>query len=198
MKIVVIGATGTIGKAVADALAARHDVIRASRNGEARVDVEDATSVGALFDKVKSFDALVNCVADVSGAVGPLDNLRDDQLEIATRVQMAMVKLVRTAIKHVQDGGSITLTSGVLARLPRPGSSLPTMAAAGLEGFVRASALEMSRGVRINAVAPGAVKETMAQRGWDSTAGMPARTLANYYVSAVEGTMSGTIIVPTA
>ncbi len=198
MKIILIGATGTIGKAVADALAARHDVIRASRNGEARVDVEDATSVAALFDKVERFDALVNCVADVSGAAGSLDKLRDDQLEIATRVQMAMVKLVRTGIKHVQDGGSITLTSGVLARHPRPGSSLPTMAAAGLEGFVRAAALEMPRGVRINAVAPGAVKETMVQRGWDSTAGMPAKTLAGYYVSAVEGTMSGTIIDPTA
>jgi NAD(P)-dependent dehydrogenase (short-subunit alcohol dehydrogenase family) len=198
MKIVVIGATGTIGKAVADALASHHEVIRASRNGEARVDIEDAGSVAALFDRVQRIDALVNCAGDLSGALGPLDKLRDAQLEVVTRVMTAVVKLVRTGIKHVSDGGSITLTTGALASHPRPGTAAATMAGAGLEGFLRAAALEMPRGLRINAVSPGFVKETMERRGMDSTAGMSAKTLAGYYVSAVEGTMAGTIIDPRA
>lgn len=198
MKIIVIGATGTIGRAVADALAARHEVIRASRSGEARVDIEDAASVAALFDEVEKTDALVVCAANPARAFGPLDQLRDEQLELVTRLMIAQVKLVRMGLTHLRDGGSITLTTGALATRPRPGTSVLTMAGAGLEGFVRAAALEMPRGLRINAVSPGFVKETMEQRGMDSAAGMPAETLAGHYVSAVEGTMSGTIIDPTA
>lgn len=198
MKILVVGATGTIGRAVADALAVRHEVIRASRNGEARVDIEDAASVAALFAKVDKLDALVVCAASPAAAFGPLDQLRDEQLELVTRLLMAQVRLVRMVLAHVRDRGSITLTTGALATRPMPGTSLLTMAGAGLEGFVRAAALEMPRGLRVNSVSPGWVKETMEQRGMDSTAGMPATTLAAHYVSAVEGTMNGTIIDPTA
>jgi uncharacterized protein YbjT (DUF2867 family) len=50
MKIIVIGATGTIGKAVADALATRHEVVRASRRGETRVDLTNPASIATLFD----------------------------------------------------------------------------------------------------------------------------------------------------
>ena len=71
------------------------------------------------------------------------------------------------------------------------------MAGAGLEGFIRAAALDMPRGLRLNAVSPGWIKETMEHAGLDSRAGMPSRRLADFYVSAVEGTMTGTIIDPT-
>ena len=41
MKVVVIGASGTIGKAVAAALAPRHEVIAASRKSGEQVDLAD-------------------------------------------------------------------------------------------------------------------------------------------------------------
>ncbi len=69
MKII-IGATGTIGKAVAEALAARHEVLRASRKNTLRVDFEDAGSVAAMFDKIQNVDAVVSCGGHVRGERG--------------------------------------------------------------------------------------------------------------------------------
>jgi NAD(P)-dependent dehydrogenase (short-subunit alcohol dehydrogenase family) len=201
MKIVVMGATGTIGKAVADALAARHEVIRASRNSALRVDIEDTASLAALFDKVANIDAVVCCAPSVSSAMaarGPFGQLTDAQFELAVRRMMTQVRLVRTAMNRVRDGGSITLTTGALATRPLPAASALSLAGAGLEGFIRAAALDMPRGLRLNSVSPGWVKETMEQSGLDSTPGMPAKTLADHYVLAVEGAMTGRIIDPTA
>jgi NAD(P)-dependent dehydrogenase (short-subunit alcohol dehydrogenase family) len=104
---------------------------------------------------------------------------------------------VRAAMLRVRDGGSITLTTGQLATHPMPGASALTMAGAALEGFIRAAALDMPRRLRINSVSPGWIKETMEQAGLDSAQGMPARQLADFYVVAVEGTMTGTVIDPS-
>jgi NAD(P)-dependent dehydrogenase (short-subunit alcohol dehydrogenase family) len=198
MRIVVLGATGTIGRAVADALAARHEVIRASRKGEAQVDVDDAASVAALLERVGPIDALVSCAGDFSSAFGPLAQLGEAQLAVVKRALSTQLNLVQQGIKRLRDGGSITLTGGVLSRHPMPGTAAIAMAAASMEGFVLSAALEMPRGLRINCITPGWVKETMEQRGMDSSAGMPAKVLAGYYVSAVEGTMNGQIVDPTA
>jgi len=201
-KIVVIGATGIIGTAVAEALSVRHEVIRASRRGETRVDVEDPASVAALFDAVKDVDAVVSCATGTPerwhGLFGPLDQLGEPQLQDVFRAVAAQVKLVQACRTYLRPGGAITLTSGALARHPVPGSAVVTMMAAGLEAFVRAAALDLPRGLRINVVAPGWVKETMEKLGLDSSPGMPANTLAGYYASTVEGTINGAVIDPTA
>lgn len=201
-KIIVIGASGTIGTAVADALSARHEVIRASRHSKTRVDIEDAASVAALFDAVKEVDAVVSCATGTperwQGLFGPLEQLGESQLAAVFQAIVAQIKFVQLCRTHVRPGGAITLTSGALARHPVPGSAAVTTMAAGLEGFVRAAALDMPKGVRINAVAPGWVKETMEKMGLDSSPGMPAKTLAEYYVSTVEGTANGAVIDPTA
>jgi NAD(P)-dependent dehydrogenase (short-subunit alcohol dehydrogenase family) len=67
---------------------------------------------------------------------------------------------------------------------------------AALEGFVRAAALEMPRKVRINAVSPPWVKETMIKLAMDPTAGLAARDVANAYIAAVEGVQHGQILDP--
>jgi len=75
-----------------------------------------------------------------------------------------------------------------------PGSSAISMVNAGLEGFVRAAALELTRGIRVNVLSPIWVKETLEAMGRDSATGMPAAQVARAYVASVEGTMSGAVL----
>lgn len=194
MKIVVIGATGTIGKAVADALAKRgHEVIRASRKSAVRVDIEDASTVNALFEGRKDVDAVVSCAGGAGW--GPLGNLTDDDFALSLRYKlMGQVNVVRVAKDKVKDGGSITVTSGILATKPMPGSAAVSLVNAGLEGFVRAAGLEMKRGVRVNVVSPPWVKETLRSMKMDESHGLAAADVAKAYVVAVEGQNNGEVL----
>jgi len=194
MKIIVIGATGTIGAAVASALAARkHEVVRASRKGEVKVDIDDPATVRALFAAVKNADAVVSCAGNA--VFKPFAQLTDADYALCLRSKlMGQVGLARLATDHLNDGGSITLTTGVLAGKPMPGSAAISLVNAGLEGFVRAAALELPRRLRINAVSPPWVKETMVKFGMDPSPGLPAAAVAKAYVAAAEGAMQGEII----
>src|ERR1039458_4403318 len=150
MRIIVIGATGTIGSEVAKAFSLNnHEVVRASRNGDVKVTLEDAASIRAMFEKVRDVDAVISCAG--IAAFKPFAVLTDADYELGLRSKlMGQVSLARLAKDHLRDGGSITLTTGVLAMHPMQGSASVSLVNAGLEGFVRAAALEMPRRIRIN------------------------------------------------
>jgi NAD(P)-dependent dehydrogenase (short-subunit alcohol dehydrogenase family) len=131
-------------------------------------------------------------------AFKPFAALTDADYELGLRSKlMGQVLLARLATDHLSDGGSITVTTGILAMHPIPGSASVSMVNAGLEGFVRAAALEMPRKLRINAVSPPWVKETMVKLGMDPTPGLASATVAKAYVAAVEGSHQGKILDPT-
>ena len=72
MKILVVGASGTLGRAVAQHLGERHQVITAGRNsGEHRVDLRDDASVGALFAATGRIDAIVSAAGSVHFGPAP-------------------------------------------------------------------------------------------------------------------------------
>lgn len=194
MKIIVIGATGTIGAAVANALAAKkHEVVRASRQGDVKVNLEEQATIGALFAAVRNADAVISCAG--SAVFKPFAQLTDADYALGLRSKlMGQVGLARIAKDHLNDGGSITLTTGILAMQPMLGSASISLVNAGLEGFVRAAALELPRKLRINAVSPPWVKETMVKFGMDPTPGLAAADVAKAYVAAVEGAQQGEII----
>ncbi|HSU17464.1 short chain dehydrogenase [Longimicrobium sp.] len=195
MKVIVIGGTGTIGDPVADALVAKgHEVVRAARSsGDVRVDITSTASIEELFRAVGRFDTLVSCAG--SGAWKPLEQLTDEDFETSLHNKlMGQVNLVRRGLATVADGGSFTVTSGVLAHDPMPGSAAISLVNAGLEGFVRAAALEAPRGVRVNVVSPPWVSETLKAMGMDPSGGMPAAEVARAYVASVEGTQNGAVI----
>jgi len=194
MKVVIIGASGIIGKAVVQLLADDHDLVKVGhRSGDYRVDLGSKDSIKGLYDEVGSFDALISAAG--AAAFGSLDELTDDQFNLALNNKlMGQINLVRLGRHAVSDHGSFTLTSGMLAQHPMPGSASISTVNAGLEGFVRAAALEMPRGVRINAVSPVFVKETMEILGMDSTHGMPAQKVAPAYREAVESQRNGEIL----
>lgn len=194
MRIILIGGTGTIGREVAKALAVNNEVITASRSGGMlRVDISDPGSVEAMYLDAGAFDAVV-CAAG-NARFGPLDDLEYEDFLFSFRNKlMGQVNLVTIGRKQINDNGSFTLTSGILAREPMPGGSAVSMVNAGLEGFVRAAQLELERGVRVNIVSPVWVQETLLAMGNKLLEGMPAALVARAYVASVTGTMKGTVL----
>jgi NAD(P)-dependent dehydrogenase (short-subunit alcohol dehydrogenase family) len=193
MKVVVIGATGTIGASVVELLQAGHEVVRVSRSGPLRIDMTDPTSIEQLFVAVRDIDAVVCCA--VSVPLAPLATLSDrDFVDCLQGKLFGQVSLTRQALAHLNDRGSITLTSGKIPALS--GSTAGALANSGLEAFVRAAALEMPRGIRINVVCPGWVKETLTRMGNDGAEGIAAIEVARTYVNAVTGDQQGQILVP--
>lgn len=197
MKIIVIGATGTIGGAIVAALRPRHDVIAASRKGEHRVDILDKASISALLDHHRDAEAVISAAG--GAAWKPLAELTDAdfQRSLADKL-MGQVNVIREALSRVRDNGSIVVTSGVLGQSPMVGSAAVSLVNAGLEGFVRAAALEAPRGIRVNIVSPPWVSETLAAMKQDPAHGLPAAVVAKAYVAAVEGTARGETIRPSA
>ena len=198
MKILVVGATGTIGRAVVAALSGRHEIVEASRKSTPLgVDIAVPASIRAMFSAVRKVDAVV-CAAG-QAKFGPLDRLSDEDFGVSLRDKlMGQVNLVRFGMDSVRDGGCFVLTSGVLASQPMAGSAAISLVNAGLEGFMRAAALEAPRRIRVNAVSPGWVTETMKALGMDTAGGLPAAVVAQTYVKAVEGSMTGEVLSTAA
>ena len=193
MKVIVIGSTGIIGSAVVRALGGRHQVVGASRHGEPRVDLQDQTSIEALFRAVGDLDAVVCCAGDAS--FKPLAHLTDQDFASSLNNKlMGQVRVIRAALPVVKAGGSITVTSGTAAQRPSRGAAVYSLINAALEGFVRAAALEAPRSVRVNAVSPPWVDETLARLGLQAQEHLPAAQVAKAYVAAVEGKYQGAVL----
>lgn len=194
MKILVISATGTIGSAVVAALEPDHEVVQASRSGELAVDMADPASIDRLFATVSDVDAVVCCAA--SGRLAPLVSGSDEDFTAGLHGKLlGQVALVRRAARHLRDGGSVTLTSGAFTH-PTPGSAFGALTNAGLEAFVRAAAIELPRGLRVNVVSPGWVGGSARAAGVDAPDSLPAAVVAKAYVDAVEGVLQGQTIIP--
>jgi len=194
MKVIVIGASGTIGRAVVRALEGRHEVVQASAGkSPVKVDLASKESLAAMFKTVGRVDAVI-CAAGLA-AFNPLRELTDKDFALSCANKlMGQVNLVRTAMNYVNDRGTIILTAGILSRRPMKGSAAISMVNAGLEGFCRAAALEMPRCIRLNVVSPGWVTETLKLYKMDPAGGTPAEAVARTYVKALEGVMSGEVL----
>ena len=190
MKILLIGASGTIGKAVANRLGEGHELIRAGfSDGDVKVDLGSIESIKSMFTEVGHLDAVIS-TAGVAN-FGAFDQLPDDEYQLAlSNKLMGQVNLIRLGRGYMNQGGSITLTSGVLSREPMHGSVAVSMVNGALESFVKAAAIELNN-FRLNVVSPVFVKETMAMMGMDTSSGLSADDTAKAYVSAVMGTAHG-------
>jgi NAD(P)-dependent dehydrogenase (short-subunit alcohol dehydrogenase family) len=191
MRVLVIGATGTIGRAVVEALTGRHEVVLASRQRAGlKVDLTNADSIRAMFQATGPMDAVVCAAGEARFA--PLSKLSDDDFKFSlTSKLMGQVNVVRVGFEFVRDRGSLTVTSGILARTPMSGSAAVSLVNAGLEGFVRAAAGEAPRGIRVNVVSPPWLTETLQALGMDPAPGQPAAAVAQLYVRSVEGNQTG-------
>src|SRR3954470_10932478 len=194
MKILVVGATGTIGRAVADTLTHTHDVVRIGHNsGDVRISLESTDSIEKGLERLKPFDAVVSAAG--VAVFKPLTRLTDADFQTSlSNKLMGQVNLVRIGLKYINDRGSFTLTGGVLAIEPAAGGAAIGLVNAGLEGFARSAALDLPRNLRINVVSPPWVSETLEAMGQSPANGVPAVVVARAYVDAVEGAMNGKVL----
>ncbi len=194
MKVLLIGATGTIGQKVQECLAENHEVIPVGyKEGDYQVDIADKASIRKLFEQVGEVDAVISTTG--LAAFGPLNELTDEQFALAWNNKlMGQINILRVGQAFVRKGGVILLTSGMLANEPMPGSASVSAANGAINAFVKAAALELDEQLRINAVSPVFVKETMEMMGMDSRSGLSAADTAKAYQAALEGLMSGAVI----
>jgi NAD(P)-dependent dehydrogenase (short-subunit alcohol dehydrogenase family) len=193
MRVLIVGATGLIGKEIVRLVSPEHEVIGASRNGpDLFVDVADKASIVSMYQQIGSVDAVI-CAAGAA-KFAPLESLTDEDFafSLANKL-MGQVNLVRCSVGHVTQGGSLTLTSGILSLHPVTGSAVVGIVNAGVEAFVRSAALEL-RGIRINVVSPGWVSETLAAMGQASSAGTPAAVVAQAYKRSLVENITGQVI----
>jgi NAD(P)-dependent dehydrogenase (short-subunit alcohol dehydrogenase family) len=197
MKLILIGATGTIGQEVAAALSPRHEIISVTRHSKpVCADISSSASIRAMFEAVGPVDGII--CASGAARFKPLAQLDEEDFAFCLQNKlMGQVNLVREGLRRVRDGGVIVVTSGVLSRLPARGGSAISLVNAGIEAFVRGAALEASRGLRVNVVSPPWVSETLTKLGMDPKGGLPASIVARAYVRAVEGSMTGEVIEPS-
>jgi len=195
MKIVLIGASGTIGRAVQAELSQRHEVVSAnSTSGDFRVDIADPASIRQLYARVGEFDAVVSTAGKVH--FGPLEQFTAEQFDVGLRNKlMGQVSLVTLGLAHIRDGGSFTLTSGLLNEEPIRQGASASMVNGGLEGFVRSAAIELPRGLRINLVSPTVIEEALPAYGpfFRGVKGVPAAEAALGYARSVEGAQTGRV-----
>ncbi len=198
LRILLIGASGVLGRAIVAELSPRHDIVTAgSKTGDVRIDIADPASIEAGLKTAGPLDA----VACAAGAVNfhPLSAIKPAPLAQSsyglglTNKLMGQVKLALAARDHLNDGGSITLIAGVLSQTPIAYGSSASMVNAAVEAFARTAAIEMPRGIRINAVSPTVFEESMADygpffRGFDA---VPAARAARAFSRSVEGLETG-------
>lgn len=191
MRVLLVGATGLLGTEIKRTLESQHEVITASRKGsEISVDLSNKASIVAMFDKVGQVGAVV-CVGGAA-KFAPLDSLTDGDYEFTLENKlMGQVNLVRCAIGHVDEGGSVTLTSGILAQQPMVGSAAVSIVNAGVEAFARVAALELQGKLRVNVVSPGWVSETLESMGKDPSQGIAAADVAKVYKRAIDEAITG-------
>jgi NAD(P)-dependent dehydrogenase (short-subunit alcohol dehydrogenase family) len=190
MKIILLGASGIIGREIDKVLSRSHEIVRAGRNGDVKVDYTDTPSVKAMFEKVGKFDALITAVGRDS-AFKPYADLTNEDFEYGfQRKFMAQINLVRIGTPYANDDASFTLSSGYLSDYPNPASAATGPFNAAVDSFARTVGPMLPRGIRVNVVSPApVVSPDETGRGV-----VTASQAAVGYIKSIEGTMNGEVI----
>jgi len=197
VRVIVIGAAGAVGNCAVEALSGRHEVIRVGRSsGDIKADIEDIDSIRAMYREAGKVDAVVSAVGH--GHFGAVHEMTSEQfMQGINHKLLPQVNLVLEGFEFINDGGSFTLTSGVLNRDPIPGGSCAAAANGALDGFVLGAAVDMPRGIRINVVSPE-VLEVSRQRYEGFCPGhvhVTNEAVGLAYSKAVEGCLTGQVFI---
>ena len=193
MKILLVGASGVLGKAVVSALS-DHEVIQASRTGMYKVDLQTSASIAALYNEVGEVDA-VACAAGVTPFNLFADLTLDDYRSGLEDKLLGQIELVRQGVDHVAEGGSFTLVSGVLSADPIATGAVASTVNGAVDSFVRAASTTLPHALRINSVSATAFVET-----WEGYAEffpgftpVPVADVGRAFVKSICGVQTGQV-----
>ena len=196
MKSLIIGGSGTIGKKVSNHFSKKHEVIVAARqSGGVTVNITDSRSIEAMFESVGNVDAIVCIAGDAKWAAFEAMSEEDFHIGLKSKL-MGQVNVVRIGQRYLNEGGSFTLSTGILADHPVEFTTSAAMVNGGIHSFVKAVSLELKNGKRINVVSSGLVEDAVEkyEAYFPGHNPIPMKKVINGYVKSVEGKGTGEII----
>ena len=178
----VTGASRGIGAAIAQALAEDHFVVGTATSDSGAVAisatlgdrgvgmavrVDDDDSVAAFYEALADQERMPLVVVNNAGVTG--DNLlmrmkQDEWMSVIDTNLNGLYRMVKPVLRTMMKAryGRIVNVSSVVARMGNPGQSNYVASKSGIEGFTRSLAQEVgSRGITVNAVAPGFIETDM-------------------------------------
>ena len=195
MKILIIGGNGTIGKKVTERLSEKHEVLVAGRNsGDVKVDFSDSKSIKSMFEKVGKVDAIVAIAGDAKW--DKFENLSEDDFYIGIKSKlMGQVNVVRIGKNYLNNGGSITLSTGILADDPVDMTTSAAMVNGAIHSFVKAVVLELNS-IRVNVVCSDLVEDAYEKYKdyFPGNTPVPMHKIVDSYVKCIEGKINGRIL----
>ena len=192
MKIVIVGASGRIGKEVDKALSDSHKIVRVGlRSGDVQCDYTDTESVREMFEKIGEFDSLIS-VAGGDSTFKLFQELDDEDYRYGfERKFLGQIRFLKFGESFVRDNGSFVFTSGFLSNYPNPASIATGPLNAAIDTFVKNTAPLLARGIKVNVVSPAPIVEP----GKEGKGLVTAAETAKLYVEAVEGNITGQVLM---
>lgn len=191
MKIIIVGASGRIGKEVDKALTDRHETIRVGiRSGDVQCDYTNTKSVRSMFEKIGEFDSLISVVGGDS-TFKPFQDLNDEDYRYGfERKFLGQIRFLKLGENFVRDNGSFVFTSGFLSQYSNPYSIATGPLNAAVDTFVKNTAPLLPRGIRINVVSPAPIVEP----GQEGKGLVTAAETSKLYVEAIEDNITGKVL----
>ncbi len=188
----IVGASGTIGTSIANALKG-YDLIKAGfSSGDVRVNLQDPGSIKSMYSELDSLDGVI--CASGKAEFGRIGAITDDGLDMSLESKLkGQINLVRYGLSSMNKGGFFTLTSGDLSIKPDTESSIVTTVGIALEGFARASSLSMPNDLRINVVSPSLIRESAIKFNLPLEGSVPVNEVAQWYKESAEGDKNGKV-----
>ena len=197
MKIIVVGANGAVGQTAVNAFGNRHEIIAVGRtSGDIQIDIEDQESVRSMYRQTGKVDAVISAVGH--GHFGAIAEMSSEQfMKGINHKVLPQVNLVLEGIEHMNDGGSFTLTSGVLNRDPIRGGACAAAANGAIDGFIVGAAVDLPRGIRINVVSPGLLQASVDRYDGFFPGHEPVSSerVGLAFCKSVEGAITGQVII---
>lgn len=168
-KVLIIGGTKGIGKAIVSEIIEEHEVVCLSRN------ISDFTHnnykhikfdvLNDEFPEIESLDTLIYCPGTIN--LKPISTLTLDDFRYDFELNViGAVKAIKKYLNLLKksENPSILMFSTVATKLGMPYHSSVSVSKSGIDGLVKTLGAELAPKVRINAIAPTITNTDLASK----------------------------------